>query len=100
MTVKINASQKPAPPEFPSRNRPTKQKDRLQIEDHEEHRDQIKLGGPAHACRSLGNNPRLIRERRWPDPGAAAPSTYETSNIPATSSKTSTKYRRSGHIAI
>ena len=54
---------KSGPAQFSRRNRPTEQKDGLQIEDHEKHRDQIKSRGPADASGSLGYNAGFVRER-------------------------------------
>src|SRR5579884_204054 len=57
---------KAGPTEFSSRNRPTKQKDSLQIEDHEKHCDQVEPGRPAEPCRALGFNSCLIRHTGGP----------------------------------
>src|ERR1051326_5055234 len=51
---------KPGPPQFASCNGPTEEKDRFEIEHHEEHRNEIKFGALAHARRSLRNDSPLV----------------------------------------
>src|SRR5262245_65384011 len=56
------------PPHFAERDSPGEDEDRLQVEDHKQHRDQIELSGETQPRRARRDDARFVWLTRRPGP--------------------------------